>query len=503
MKKPSDHLFKLIKTLTKSEKRAFRINAMAGKDAKKYVAIFDAIDNQEVYDEVAIKEKFAKEKWIGRFNAAKDYVYRALLNELAAYNQKHEPQYQLTDFLVHIRVLQSKGFYKRCSKLIEKAKALAIELGDHLKLLELLNLEGLNHPGGINPNNAEDIKKQQLSVFKMLEIEADFEALYKRTYQINSRTGYTNFDQEAIEAFDEIMKHPLLNFTKMPETFKAKRQYINIHYFYARGKGQGEDMHYWILKAKDLFESNPKLIKQHAVNYATTLLNLQSSFLGQNQYAKAADTIELLRSFYPKNQLKKHERLTYIIEYASLHHEIISYNKMGDFEKAVQEIPQLEKYLIKHEQEVSHSVTVRHYYLLALSYFGKGEFKLCKQQLNLMLEISAVGLREDLRKEAKMLMLIIWVETKKFDLLEYELRAEQRYFQRNGGINELEKLLFKMLNFACNHFSDTEKALQTLSAVKKILKSKKLTPSYSEIIFWFEAELTNKTYLELVRFHST
>ncbi len=502
MKKPSDHLFKLIKTLTKSEKRAFRLNAMAGKDAKKYVAIFDTIDNQEVYNEVAIKEKFAKEKWIGRFNAAKDYVYRALLNDLAVYNQKHEPQYQLADFLVHIRVLQSKGFYQRCTKLIEKAKALAIELGDHLKLLELLNLEGLNHPGGINPNNAEDIKKQQLGVYKMLEIEADFEALYKRTYQINSRTGYTNFDQEAIDAFDEIMVLPLLSKDKMPVTFKAKRQYINIHYFYARGKGHGKDMRYWILKAKDLFESNPQLIKQHAVNYATTLLNLQSSFLGQNQYGQAFETIELLRSFYPKNQLKKHERLTYIIEYASLHHEIITYNKMGDFEKAVQEISRLEHFLNKHEQEVSHSVTLRHYYLLALSYFGKGEFKLCKQQLNLMLELSAAGLREDLRKEAKMLMLIIWIETKKFDLLEYELRAEQRYFQRNGGINELEKLLFKMLNFACNHFSDREKALQTLTAIKEILKIQKFTPGYSEVVLWFEAELTNKTYPQLVQLRS-
>ncbi|NOQ72202.1 MAG: hypothetical protein GQ574_09390 [Crocinitomix sp.] len=499
MKKPSDHLFKLIKTLTKSEKRAFRLNAMSGKDAKKYVAIFDAIDHQEVYDEAAIKEKFAKEKWIGRFNAAKDYVYRALLNDLAVYNQKHEPQYQLADFLVHIRVLQSKGFYQRCTKLIEKAKSLAVELGDHLKLLELLNLEGVNHPGGINPHHAEDIRVQQQAVFKMLEIDAEFDEVYKKTYQITSRAGYTNFSKEVLTDFDKIMALPILKKEGMPASFKAKRQYINIHYFYAQGKGLDQDTHHWIIKAKNLFESNPHLIIQHAVNYATTLLNLHSSFLGLKKYDQAFDTLSLLRTFYPKSQLKTHERLTYIIEYAGLHHEITSYNKMGEFNRAVEEIPVLESNLKKHEQEVSLSITIRHYYLMALSYFGIGSFKLCKEKLNQMLDLSTVDLREDLKKQAKILILVIWVETKKFDLLEYELRAEQRYFHKNGGLNELEKLLFKMLNFACNHFSDKEKAVHTLNEMKALNTLQKFNPNYNEVILWFEGKLTGKTYLELVK----
>ncbi|MBL4662051.1 MAG: hypothetical protein JKY22_00420, partial [Flavobacteriaceae bacterium] len=499
MKKPSDHLFKLIKTLTKSEKRAFRLNAMSGKDAKKYVAIFDAIDNQEAYDEAVIKEKFAKEKWIGRFNAAKDYVYRALLNDLALYNQKHEPQYQLADFLVHIRVLQSKGFYKRCTKLIEKAKTLAIELGDHLKLLELLNLEGLNHPAGINPDHSDDIKTQQLAVFKMLEIEAEFDEKYKKTYEIISRMGYTNFNDKALFDYDKIMNLPMLEKNEMPATFHAQRQFINIHYFYAQGKGLDEDMHYWICKAKDLFESNPKLIKQHVVNYATTLLNLHSSFLRLKEYDQAFDTLNLLRTFYPKNQLKTHERLTYIIEYAALHHEITTYNEMGEFKRAVEEIPVLESYLKRHEQEVSLSVTMRHYYLIALSYFGIDSFKLCKQQLNHMLELPSVDLRVDLKKQAKILMLLVWVETKKFDLLEYELRGEQRYFQKNGGLNDLEKLLFKVLGFACNHFDNREKALHTLNEMKDLSLLQQFNPNYTEIMLWFEGKLTGKSFSRLVK----
>ncbi|MFT5822982.1 MAG: hypothetical protein ACI8ZM_004239 [Crocinitomix sp.] len=499
MKKPSDHLFKLIKTLTKSEKRAFRLNAMSGKDAKKYVAIFDAIDNQEEYNEAAIKEKFAKEKWIGRFNAAKDYVYRALLNDLAVYNQKHEPQYQLADFLVHIRVLQSKGFYQRCEKLIEKAKTLALGLGDHLKLLELLNLEGLNHPGGINPHHGEEIRIQQLALFKLLEIEAEFDEIYKKTYEITTREGFTNFSSEVLTDFDKIMDLPILKEDGMPASFKAQRQYINIHYFYAQGKGLDKDMHLWISKAKDLFESNPQLIKQHVVNYSTTLLNLHSSFLGLKEYDQAFETLNLLRTFYPKSQLKTHERITYIIEYAALHHEITTYNKMGEFNRAVEEIPALESYLKKYEQEVSQAITVRHYYLIALSYFGMGSFKLCKQQLNQMLELPNVDLREDLNKQAKILMLVIWVETKKFDLLEYELRAEQRYFQKHGGLNQLEKLLFKMLNFARNHFDDREKAMQVLNEMKGLDKCENFNPNYAEIMLWFEGKLTGKTYLELVK----
>ena len=59
--KPSDELFKLIKSLTKSEKRFFKLSSSLQSGEKNYLKLFDAIEKQLEYDEEDIKNTFKKE----------------------------------------------------------------------------------------------------------------------------------------------------------------------------------------------------------------------------------------------------------------------------------------------------------------------------------------------------------------------------------------------------------------------------------------------------------
>lgn len=499
MKKPSDHLFKLIKTLTKSEKRAFRLNAISGKDAKKYIAIFDAIDAQSEYDEEAIKAKFKNEKWVKRFNAAKDYVYKALLANLSVYNQKHEPQYELSDFLIHIRVLQNKGFYERCGKLIEKAKKLATELDDHLKTLELLNLEGRNHPGGINPENGAEIRSEQVRILRLLDNEYQYNELYKSSYRFFSKSGDQGFDKSTAQGFQELIELPLLQNFERALTFKARRQFINIRYFHALGNRNAQEMHNWIVQAKELFDSNPKLIQQYAVNYATTLLNLHNSHLKRKSYEEAFEALNVLKTFYPKSQLKQHERLTYIIEYAGLHHEMVTHLVMGYFEQAANQIPDLNLLFKKHDQEISPAISVKHYSLLANIFFGKGDFKKSKHNTDLVLDFSSENIRPDLQKQARVLQLMAFYEMGKQDLLEYNVRSVQRLFQRNNSLNPLEKQVFKLLNLSLGYFSDPDKVKHEFQEMKTIREKEQFVPDYSEFEHWVESKILKKDYAEIIQ----
>ena len=56
--KPSSELFNLIKSLTKSEKRFFKLSSSLQSGEKNYLKIFDAIDEQDEYDEYALKDMF-------------------------------------------------------------------------------------------------------------------------------------------------------------------------------------------------------------------------------------------------------------------------------------------------------------------------------------------------------------------------------------------------------------------------------------------------------------
>jgi len=49
--KPSNELFDLIKSLSKSEKRFFKLQSSLQSGDKNYVRLFDCIDRMEEYDE--------------------------------------------------------------------------------------------------------------------------------------------------------------------------------------------------------------------------------------------------------------------------------------------------------------------------------------------------------------------------------------------------------------------------------------------------------------------
>lgn len=57
--KPSTELHDLIKSLNKSEKRFFKLHSALQSGPKNYLKIFEAVDDQEVYDEELLKKKFA------------------------------------------------------------------------------------------------------------------------------------------------------------------------------------------------------------------------------------------------------------------------------------------------------------------------------------------------------------------------------------------------------------------------------------------------------------
>lgn len=59
MKTSSDKLFTLIKSLAKNEKRYFKRSSQLHKlkEGNQYLLLFDAIEQQEVYDEEKIKKQ--------------------------------------------------------------------------------------------------------------------------------------------------------------------------------------------------------------------------------------------------------------------------------------------------------------------------------------------------------------------------------------------------------------------------------------------------------------
>ena len=125
--KPSDDLFELIKSLTHSEKRYFKLISSKSVADNLYVKLFDAMDAQIVYDEVHIKEQFKGQKFVKQIHVLKNYLYNILLKSLAAYHNEKSEVSHVLEMLQFIEVLFEKGFYGQCKKMVKRAQKICLD----------------------------------------------------------------------------------------------------------------------------------------------------------------------------------------------------------------------------------------------------------------------------------------------------------------------------------------------------------------------------------------
>ena len=498
MKYPSDHLYKLIKSLTKSEKRHFKALANSTKNQGKYLMIFEAIDSQESYDEKRIKKQFETQKWVQRFNSAKEYLNKALMESLIGYNRKNESQYSLDSLLLSIRILQKKGFYDRCSFLIEKGKKQSRELDDFKNLLALLELESLNHASGINPYNSDEILDEQHKALNLLQNEYEYNRLYKESFRIIESSGHDAFSREELQSYTSLINKPLLKDYSRAHTFNAKRQFINMHYFYNRGVQDYDKMHEWILKAVQLFEHNKRIILRYPLNYATTLLNLQSSYEKRTEYEKSFEALRKLRHFYPRHLMIQQDRLTFMVDYASLHHEITLLNKIGEFSASAIKLPTFIELSKLHRRELSADIVLQQEYLMAYTLFGNNNNSASKKHIENIISQSNLNIRRDLHKKSRLLLMMIYYESKDLDLLEYTIRSTLRFFVRNEMMSELDKVCFKLFKQGLNNFENSQKLYSEVQKIKAEF-GEKLKPVYGHIVTWIESKQNKVSLAEFIK----
>src|SRR3990172_3171206 len=129
MKTPSQDLFLLIKSLSKTEKRYFKkFSDLHGKQDNQYLILFDAITKQKQFDEEALKKQFKGQAFLRQFPVAKNYLYSRILDALEFYHRDSSIHSSVRRNIYRAELLQKKGFYDQSMKLLRRAKVEANEL---------------------------------------------------------------------------------------------------------------------------------------------------------------------------------------------------------------------------------------------------------------------------------------------------------------------------------------------------------------------------------------
>ncbi len=277
--KRKDDLFQLIKTLSKSEKRFFKI--YSGRHVigaqNNYVELFDAISKQNEYNEEALIRKFSGKKLVNRFSVAKSYLYDLILKSMNTYHAQNTVDAQILDLLRNISFLFEKNLYEQADRIIQKAKKLALEYEKISILPEIMIWEKKLMEASFYANkNLDDIiatYKEARSFMETALNVNEYWVLDAQLYYQSNLKGIVR-NRSDLKKVESVFSSPLLKSEEEELSYESRILLYKIHSTYFFILRDLESCYKYISKLVNLQESRQELIRYRPMLYVTSLNNL-------------------------------------------------------------------------------------------------------------------------------------------------------------------------------------------------------------------------------------
>jgi hypothetical protein len=133
----SNQLFLLIKSMSKQEKRYFRIfSSRHSNEKNNYYTLYQVIDRQQEYDEEAIIKLLKAHHFVKRLSIAKTRLYDQILKSLSSFHAQKSIDSDLFFTLQSIEILYSRALYKAAWKKLNSGIKIAEKHEKHEILLQ-------------------------------------------------------------------------------------------------------------------------------------------------------------------------------------------------------------------------------------------------------------------------------------------------------------------------------------------------------------------------------
>jgi hypothetical protein len=463
--KKSDSLFLLIKGLTKAEKRHLKLSISKYQSVtdKSYVQLFNALDEQDVYDEKAIKNKFKDDPYFNHLPRFKVYLYEKILNSLRAFHSEASVELRLNNYLTEIEILYKKELFEDCADRVKKAKGYAEKYEKFAHLLKIISWQSkvadhVNNLAQVETLKKGGIEEEKELLSKYVKIP-ELRRIYLESRYITQSIGEARTTEETKE-HDDLMQLPVMQ--KELNFFDGEHLRLVVMSHNASLKRDFKQMHVVLKKAINLFESQPHQIEERLNIYVGNILILAKSCCYIHKYNEAESYLQKLKKLverFPDSVFIKFRMRIMDIE-------VSLYEHRGEYDKAAQKIEDIDLFLEQHHFTLEPIDELAYYFTGLSVHFGTGDFKKVHVLLQAIFNFQHPKLRADLQWHARIINLIVQYEQGEYEHLGYVLRSTYRYLLKRKGKYQLEIILLDFIKKACNIRSHAQ-MIDALAKVKE------------------------------------
>ncbi|WP_264564063.1 hypothetical protein [Flavobacterium sp. N3904] len=500
-----DFLFVLIKSLSKSEKRQFKIFAsrLETSSNTKFIELFNILDKSEVYDEkLILKNGLIKKVQLSNL---KSYLYKQILVSIRLNIPSQNIRYQLREQIDFAAILYNKGLYKQSLKILDKTKQQAIENDEKYMAFEIVEFEKLIESQYITRSiqgRADELVIQAKELNYRNTISSKLSNLSLQLYGIMLKTGFVKSDEEYKYIDDYFVKH-IAHFDQSKFGFREKYWFYNANLWRSFLVQDFLSCYKYAYKWVTLFYDNKNMIFLNPVFFLKGNHYLLESLFMLKYKSNFKKYLELLEETINDPRFPINDNIA-SLSFLYLYNNKLNYHILeGTFAESEYLIPEILNKIKVHNEHLDEHHEMMFYYKIACIYFGNEKYQECIVYLEKIINNRNLTMREDLMCFARLLCLIAHYELGQDYYLENQLKNTYKFLLKMNDLHEVQKEIIRFLkNLSTLYPSDIKK--EFIKMRERFIELEKNTYEkraflYLDIISWLESKIENRKISAIIK----
>ena len=497
-KEQKDNLFVLIKSLSKSEKRQFKlyVGRLGVNEDSKFLMLFNILEKLSIYDEsVILKKGIVKKQQLSNLKA---HLYKQILISLRLNPSHQNIRIQIREQLDFATILYHKGLYKQSLKILDKAKTLAISNEEKNIAYEIIELEKVIESQYITrsiSNRADELTIQAKELSQQNVLASKLSNLSLQLYGLFLKTGYVKNDKEnkrITKYFNDRL--PKYDINKLG--FREKLWLFKAHLWYSFLTQDFLSCYKYASKWVTLFYDNKDQIILNPVFFLKGNHYLLESLFYLRHYGKFKTTLNELEvitkeSWFPVDDNVEGLSFLYVYNNKFNLHFI-----QGSFQEGLPMVESVLENLKKYQDRIDEHHIMVFYYKIASLYFGAGENKNCIFFLGKIINNKSLEMREDLLCFARILNLVAHYDAGLDYNLEALIKSTFKFLIKMEDLYEVQKEIIKFLRGLGDIYPHEVKGefIKLHDKLKQFEDDPYQSRAflYLDIISWLESKINNK-----------
>ncbi|WP_298495647.1 hypothetical protein [uncultured Algibacter sp.] len=504
-KEQKDNLFVLIKSLSKSEKRQFKlyVGRLGVNEESKFLKLFNILDKIKAYDEdVILKKGIVKKQQLSNLKA---HLYKQILISLRLNPSHQDIRIQIREQLDFATILYHKGLYKQSLKILDKAKNLAISHEEKNVASEIVELEKVIESQYITrsiSNRADELTIQAKELSLQNVLASKLSNLSLQLYGLFLKMGYIKNDED----YQIITKYfndrlPKYDINKLG--FREKLWLYKSYLWYSFLTVDFLACYKYASKWVDLFYENKDMIALNPVFFLKGNHYLLESLFYLRQYEKFKFSLSKLEALTKEKWFPTDDNIDGLAFLYIYNNKFNLHFIEGSFEKGQPLIDEVLLRLENYKNRIDEHHIMVFYYKIASMYFGAGNNKKCIYYLEKIISNKSLQMREDLLCFSRILNLVAHYEAGLDYNLDELIKSTYKFLIKMEDLYEVQKEFIKFLRGLGDIYPHEVKA--EFIKLHKKLKEYENDPYqsrsflYLDIISWLESKIESRPIGDIIR----